>query len=135
MTTEHRVGRPPKRRIGKGRSNINFQINAPLRRELVEAAAKANRSLAAQIEWCISYALATAPATPQSKPPPSPSGFITEEEASRRLTPEEWEHIIEEKLRAERAMTDEQLKATREEFTKMVEDALKAGRKSEEDAA
>jgi hypothetical protein len=46
---------------GKDRSAINFRIEAKLRRELVEAAKASNRSLAAQIEWCIQYTLAAEP--------------------------------------------------------------------------
>jgi hypothetical protein len=55
--SKRKPGRKPKKVIGKGRSAINFRIEAKLRRELVEAAKDANRSLAAQIEWCIGYAL------------------------------------------------------------------------------
>jgi hypothetical protein len=60
-TPKRRPGRPPKRVVGKGRSGINFQIDATLRRELVKAAEDSNRSLAAQIEHCIRYALTAEP--------------------------------------------------------------------------
>ena len=65
MKSELRRGRPPKKIIGKGRSAINFRIEAKRRRELVEAAKNANRSLAAQIEWCIDYALDCTPKVPK----------------------------------------------------------------------
>jgi hypothetical protein len=60
-TSKRGPGRPPKKAVGKGRSGINFRIDAGLRRELVQAAKDSNRSLAAQIEWCIRYSLTAEP--------------------------------------------------------------------------
>jgi hypothetical protein len=93
-------GRPPKKAVGKGRSGINFRIDAGLRRELVQATKDSNRSLAAQIEWCIRYAL-TAERTIgdvkqyerrakraidiQTGVAPSPGRFVTEDELKAEI--------------------------------------------------
>ena len=101
MTTKRRPGRPPKTAIGKGRSNVNFQIDAPLRRDLVTAAKEANRSLSAQIAWCIRYALLAqrtlgdleeyrrrSMKAIDAQAGKSPGRFLTEEEAKNFITEE-----------------------------------------------
>ena len=138
MSTQPRIGRPPKKVVGKGRSNVNFQINAELRRELVEAAAKANRSLSAQIEWCIGYALTTEKQSERlgrradayrDGTLPSPfseeatQGPLTRELVQRHAAVDRGYvslEQLEERLKAER---DEAFEAKRDEIQKMIDDA------------
>jgi hypothetical protein len=119
-TSKRRPGRKPKKVVGQDRSAINFRIEAKLRRELVAAAKAANRSLAAQIEHCISFALAAEKVIGdvreyagrrkraidiQAGAAPSPGRFLTEEEAKHFITDEQFKAEIAEVRRlAEAAM-------------------------------
>jgi hypothetical protein len=128
MTSQHRVGRQPKKAV-KGRSGMNFRINASLRRELVEAAAAANRSIAAEIEHLIAFGLAAEKTLGDLKEyqrkverginvkyglEPSPGGFIPTEEAEEFLQGKR-DHLIPSKF----------TEAERVEIQRMVDDAMR----------
>jgi hypothetical protein len=140
MTTQPRIGRPPKKVVGKGRSNVNFQINAQLRRELVETAAKNNRSLGGQIELYIADGLAAEKQrermrrrTEAYRDGTLPAPF-SEEATQGPLTPElveryaavdrgyvTWQEL-DARLKADR---DERFEAERAEIQQMVDEVMR----------
>ena len=133
MATQHRVGRKPKKVVGtKARSGMNFRISAQLRRELVEAAERANRSIAAQIEWCIAAALAA------EKAPTQPRGGFIPADKEEDFLKGKADHLVtgqpERFMTREEAMAENaRMMAKIEEVRRMAAEALKP--KTAEDAA
>jgi hypothetical protein len=139
---QRRPGRPPKY-AADTRSNINFRISNKTRALLAEAAKQSGRSLSAQIEHCIEYALlgertlgdlkeyerrAKRAIDIQTGAAALPGGFITEEQAKQLVR-----NTLREMLTPPKQQTDADLLREIEDLRARVDNAMQ--KKRDEDAA